>query len=63
MMNMLMSYLQSVPESECKGAGGLVDGVVAWDAGAEHNHIDQGQEALPVIHLLQQGPGSTGGEN
>lgn len=62
MIDMLVSYLQSVPESESEWAGGLVDGVVARDARAEHNHVDQGQEALPVVHLLQQGPGSKGRE-
>lgn len=31
------------------------------DARAKHDHVDQGQEALPVVHLLQQGPESRNG--
>lgn len=36
----LFPYLQSVPERECERADGLVDGVVARDACAKHDHID-----------------------
>lgn len=44
--------LQRVPEGKSEGAGGLVDGIVARDACAEHNHVDECQEALPVLHLV-----------
>lgn len=49
--------LQRVPEGERQGAGGFIDRVVPRDAGAEHDHVDQSQEALPVLHLVQEGPG------
>lgn len=52
-----VTHLQCVPEGEGQGAGGLVDREVARDARAEHDHVDEGQEALPVLHLVQQGPG------
>lgn len=52
-----MTHLQRVPEGEGQGAGGLIDREVARDARAEHDHVDKGQKALPVLHLVQQGPG------
>lgn len=54
---MMATDLQRVPEGEGQGAGGFVDGVVPGDASAEHDHVDQGQEALPVLYLVQEGPG------
>lgn len=53
---MYSPYLQSVPEGECKGAGGLTDWVVPGDAGTEKNHVNQSQIFLPVLHLFQQNP-------
>lgn len=46
------TYLQRVPEGESEGAGSLVDGIVARDACTEHDHVDECQEALPVLYLV-----------
>lgn len=46
------TYLQRVPEGESEGAGGLIDRIVARDACAEHDHVDECQEALPVFYLV-----------
>lgn len=53
---MMATDLQRVPEGERQGAGGFIDRVVPRDASAEHDHVDQGQEALPVLHLVQECP-------
>lgn len=45
--------LQSVPEGECEGAGGLTDWVMSRDTSTEENHVDQSQILLPVLHLFQ----------
>lgn len=50
------SHLQSVPEGECEGAGGLADRVMTRDTSTVQNHVDQSQILLPVIHLFQQNP-------
>ena len=50
------AYLQSVPEGECQGAGGLTDWVMPRDARTEKDHVNQSQILLPVLHLFQQNP-------
>lgn len=56
-LSTVVTNLQRVPEREGQGTGGFIDGVVSRDASAEHDHVDQGQKTLPVLHLVQEGSG------
>lgn len=51
-LTVTQTYLQRVPEGESEGAGGLIDRIVARNARAEHDHVDECQEALPVLYLV-----------
>lgn len=46
------TYLQCVPEGESEGAGGLIDRIMTRNASAEHDHVDEFQEAPPVLYLV-----------